>query len=1256
MITLRSITRQSIAIALVCVFSMSTQMAQAVPLTLSDEPLFLLTTAKSNMFFLFDNTGSMAAETITKDLTEDNVYTDGLKWNFTAPNDATNQSGNYISISSGGASIKALRAYQYNTLYYNPNNDYEAWPNTNPADCTIDKAIINPAQLGTSGYVKLNANWLSLGTGTTTADDNYAAGYFVWKDKLTDTPAGNDDGIVQNSELTFVPVTTAREQNFANWFCYHRTRLLAAKAAILNAIYTIPANVPLRVGINTFKNDRFIGLKDVTVSNPDPMAVPLDGGLTNRNSLVSSIKPWEFCSSGCASGTRTFSALTRAGDYFKCSTTTTALGGGTSSGASQNCAYNSSVIPSDEQTCSANFAVIVTDGEYRDETGSSAADDTISTADPTFVTAPYQGTTTHTLADLAMSLYNADFQAGIANKIPTICGVDENSAQHLVTYGVSMGLPYDTDILPSRHPKLGYATNCIRDSDAVITGLATGNNWRESSGPTTIQKMNEFVHATYNGRGKFYNAASASELTDSLVSIATDAAARRGAAAAVGLSSTTNTTGTVAYLSTYYSGYWYGALGAYTLSSAGVLSTTSIWSADEKLDATTATARKIATYNPGSGGIAFSWSTTALTAAQQLDLNSSDSKGSLRLDFIRGDHSCEENFTSSCATTDKIFRDRIKSSSSSTYTRLGDLINSAPVYVGTPIGNYPDAAPYPTGTTDKYSSFKSGTLGTTRTPMLYIGGNDGMLHAFTATGTAAGGVEAFAYVPNALSLAGGSKLHALTEKLKHRSYVDLTPTIADAYTTVPGSSTRTWRTILVGGLRHGGKGIYALDVSDPDTVTDNASAASKVMWEFTEDDDATDGDMGYTYSQPAIVPLYVGSGGTVADIAWFAVFGNGYGSASGHAALYLVKLSGPTGTGPGSKWIKDTDYFKIVVGGTDNGLSTPALVALGSDGIYTRAYAGDLKGNMWVFDLSSTAPTTTPWASAFGTTTTPEPLFTTAVPTSSITGSTAGNPQPITTKPVIVRNTASAAAPNVLVLFGTGEYLANGDQNISDVQSFYGIWDKGTNVDTKGTASTADDTSPLTSSNLIEQTITQASVAFASTSSTATVRTLSNSAVDYSAATVFGWYMDFKIAADAKERVVSKANLLGNTLLFSTITPTANACGGGGTSWLMAVNPINGHAPAIPTFNADGGANGVVDTSDNVGGAVVAGVQNAHLTPEYAFVSGDNTAVSGTKPCASGSYVQGIGTSTDASTTSQGICAESGTGQSGRLSWRQLHF
>jgi type IV pilus assembly protein PilY1 len=1304
------------------------QPAIAVPLDLSDTPLFLLTSTKPNVFFLFDDSGSMDSEIITNSTESNNnmgyifkLTNGGNTTNYwyifdhengyniqvgNSANDTVDSNNSYVAptpemiAASSASSVSTLskawkaRSSSYNKLYYDTENTYKAWPgfpdavDTNSSFYSVNyetAAYKDPRRTGiTNPTVNLTANiTLHAPIPGVTAPalhtiSYYPATYWYWVDANNDLTIDDNEGVKVEIKsttqqcgtgtagpkpTTAVPCTKrayADEiNNFANWFSYHRKRLFAAKSAVAQSI-----------------NSAFAGTANMgmaTINNPDTSSTDLNlitrrtllpmNVQANKNSLLRSL----LNNTRTHGSTPNRTALDKAGKYYACETSfwssaVCAITGMTSSTTS---------TPGTEGACQQNYTVLITDGEYNDSFSFDNEDSATSTTDTVFDGIPYADTDSNTLADIAMYYYERDLSSGtggLANNVTTNCGVDENSAQHMGFYGITFGIDgnLNWDTLLKTYPRPRILASCGGPESP-----SSSPTWpSDPSSGTAADRIDDLMHAAYNGRGSYISAKSSNDLAKGVEGTLNNIASLRGAASAVGLNSTSNTGNTRAYISSFSSGSWYGELSAYVLNTNGSIPTTltpatNPWNAhlwlDGLPDATNPLGtvdtdrvisdRAIITFDPAATTLpyaaSFVWANLANT--QRDDLRTSgtgtletDTIAKQRLNYIRGDHRCENGFTSTTtqycnnpvpASDTRYFRTRIKGVN--TFFRTGDFVNSSPIYVGTAVGNYPFATyqDFKDGVTSASTAFSTaGKTTKTRTPMIYVGGNDGMLHAFNATD----GHEVFAYIPNSLyNTTTSAGLHKLTEQGGHISYVDQTPAIADALVETPADNTKKWRTILVGALRHGGKGVFALDVTDPDHIIGGSNgagreayAASHVMWEYPSPT-TTDNNLGYTYSQPVIVPLQTGT--LTTDIEWFAVFGNGYNSTNGHAVLYLLKLSGP---GPDRTWNSGSDIYTIDTGvGTPtepNGLSSPALIDKDGDGVYDYAYAGDLYGNMWAFSLKGTNPATD-WGVAYKSGTTPVPLFKQDNDPLYALGKT----KPITAKPVIINNTADknlTNPPNVIVLFGTGRYLASGDQIITTpLQSFYGVWDSGTGS--------------RQPSNLVQQVLS-------TSGNTRTLVTTPATPVIYSS-TVSGWYMDLP---EAGERSVTKPTLLGTLLLFPTITPTNAPCGGGGTSWLMAVSPFDGHAPGIPTFDVDG--NGFITAAENdLGGNYIAAIRDVNMTPEYAFVSGPQTPPGGTSPCAQGSFAQGVGTTTIAGNTSHGLCAPPPPpGRTGRYSWRQLGF
>jgi type IV pilus assembly protein PilY1 len=510
-----------------------------------------------------------------------------------------------------------------------------------------------------------------------------------------------------------------------------------------------------------------------------------------------------------------------------------------------------------------------------------------------------------------------------------------------------------------------------------------------------------------------------------------------------------------------------------------------------------------------------------------------DAVGQARLDYLRGDQSHEGS--------GYFFRERI--------SMLGDIVNSGPVFVGEPSLNWPDFAPFPENSV-AYSTFKNGSAAN-RDKMVYVGANDGMLHAFNDDT----GEEVFTYIPGIVSTSAiGEGLHYLTEpNYVHNFYVDLTPTLSDVF--ISSGFGQEWHTVLVGGLRGGGRGIFALDVTDP-TLFKEDDADKVVLWEFSNADDA---DLGFTYSRPFIAYTNANT--------WVAIFGNGLNDlGSGEASLFIVDID----KGSDGNW-QAGDYVKISteVGDTTNrnGLATPALADVDGNGTVDRVYAGDLEGNMWAFDLSGT--TESQWNVAYSDGSGPTPLFTTP------TG------QQITAKPVLAKHptqpdsSSPTNAPNIMVFFGTGQYLVDADKSTTGVQSFYGVWDQGD--------------AALDNTDLIEQTF----------DGSFSVKVLTNDQVDYSID--HGWYFDLP---ETGERAVTSPIARADTVFFNSFVPVDDACSVGGFGFKFAVDMATGGSPKEPTFDANN--DGVIDDNDAVSNGItnstLVAVRQEGFLPEPVFI------------------------------------------------------
>jgi type IV pilus assembly protein PilY1 len=399
------------------------------------------------------------------------------------------------------------------------------------------------------------------------------------------------------------------------------------------------------------------------------------------------------------------------------------------------------------------------------------------------------------------------------------------------------------------------------------------------------------------------------------------------------------------------------------------------------------------------------------------------------VNYIRGDRRLEGT------TEDKPLRVR--------YSRQGDVVNSEIWYTGRPSSNYGMG----------YSGFV--TAQKNRTPILYVGGNDGMLHGFSATD----GKELIAYVPR--GVVGGLK--DLTDKdYQHRYYVDGSPMTGDIK---DGS---TWKTLLVGTLGAGGKGYFVLNVTDPagfgtasastlvvlDRTRGNSEAApncsaltgaAKTACDTTVEENK---DIGNITAQPGRNPANKQEATQITRMnngRWAVVMGNGYNSTNQRPVLLVQYLDGDKAL----KRIQATTDAAGTGNAIDNGLASPALVDLDGDGKTDVVYAGDNLGNLWKFDLTST--TENDWKVAFGNNI---PLFTARGP-ATLTNTTRDKVQPITAPPIVRPNDRSmtvgtgASAKTVpvggmMVAFGTGRNLTATDRRTDidqPIQTLYSVLD-----------------------------------------------------------------------------------------------------------------------------------------------------------------------------------------------------------------------
>ncbi len=1107
----------------------------------SQTPLFLQQRVQPNIMLLLDNSGSMEKEVIDS-RTGDCPY------------------ACFLEFSSGPFAFDTFKKRRlcpgYNTLMFDPSKTYTPWvgededgnPYTNADVYNAPEYpyLANPEDSCTSGIGASSSYTGQCNLTTDMGPDGKGAYYYPWDDENGNGKYDFGECQLDDDDRIFVKDMDAEgQQNFANWFSYYRKREYVMKRALSEIIAQSQERVGMAVFNLNWEDDALSSEQfGVEITDIDDKSLPINAAAAeNKRRLLTNLH--RIVSDG---GTPMRKTLAHAGRYFE---------GGKDDAENLSIGNNlfgfgltngSPILSASEGgECQQNFAILLSDGEWNGpspEVGNADAN-----SDNPYDGQSYTDNYSNTLADVAMHYYKGDLSdlpdKVTATPIFPAGSKDDNPAQHLVTYTVAFGV---SGTLQSSGSTACYPDN--REESVEAQGWpeicndpdhdGLGSGWPEPvrNSSTAIDDM---LHAAWNGRGQFLSATRPQELIKKLQAAFSDIAARTDtspAAAAVAINSTSMRSGGYIYQAGFDPEDWSGQLFAYQLTIIG-LSDEPTWRAHQLLSEREDSPRVMITFN-GKKGIPFVFpkdyqdldpkkelsqdQVDDLLSNPPDDIDTSDTAkmqefGKALVGYLRGSSVNEGSSADSYN-----FRPR-------NGKLLADIVHSAPVYVGRPNpANYPDSIE----TEHSYRQWATATATedddenfyvSQRTPMIYVGTNGGGLHGFNADT----GEEVFVYFPKALfSDAKDAGLHWLADPgYTHRYYADQTPAIGNVF--INGD----WRTVLVSGLRGGGKALFALDVTSPEALAEQGSAANKVLWEFTDD------NLGYTFGKPTLAKLNNGK--------WAAIFGNGYNNepdGDGKARLFIVDLSdGKTiiksiGTGIGSIENGSCSDEESQC----NGLSAPAVIDLNGDGIADRAYAGDLAGNLWVFDLSSKTPSE--WSGSR--------LFKTK------------DGQPITTRPAVTRHPyqrGSATTPNTMVFFGTGRYINKKDIDNTATQSFYGIWDNGNTI-TNGR------------SDLVEQVITEKTITIGE--ATYKVRIMSSNPVQYSEKR--GWYVDFETS---KERTIVNPVIFGSLVLFTTTIPDQNVCGIAGGSWLMVLDSDTGGAPRFTALDIN--SDGVFSESDMAG-------------------------------------------------------------------------
>jgi len=936
---------------------------------------------------------------------------------------------------------------------------------------------------------------------------------------------------------------TEEMTNFANWWTYYRTRMQSMKTSVSRAFKTLDNR--FRVGFTT--------ISSTNATNGAKFLGNDTFELAHKNSWFT-----KLFATATPGYTPLRGALSKAGRYY----------GNKISGqvdpVQYSCQQNFSILSTD--------GYWNTDDESASYTALGLTGSLVGNLDGGSTARPMkEGTTavSNTLADIAKYYYDTDLRtSGLSNCAggtssdfpsgnPDVCtnnvftsSSDNNIKQHMTSFTMGLGIDGTLTYTPD------YLTATSGDFYDLKNGLGSPTvNWPNPIANSAGERIDDLWHAAVNGQGIYFSAKDPDSIITGFNTALSSITAKLGAAAAAATSTLNPVAGNnFAYVASYTTNVWKGNLESRGINiDTGVVSETATWCVEDVMagscaspgtvvadtsgsstiyncvvtgstagactapgvfdagtsecrteiqNACTGTmatkvgaatdSRNIYTANSaGDGLISFdaAYATANPTYFAAAHINGLNQWGSLSvaqraaaegvnlINYLRGQNGYEDRAAN--PVDNRLYRAR--------EAVLGDALESQPAYLGKPVFNYPYAG---------YADYKAAQA--SRAGTIYMGTNDGMLHAFAASD----GAERWAYVPS-MVIPNMWKLASTSYSGNHTNFVNGSVLTTDIYTA------DGWKTILVGGLNGGGRGYYALDITDP--------AAPALLWEFTPADDS---DLGYSFGTPVVTKKD--------DDTWVVLVTSGYdnGTLSGNPSIN----NSPAGSGVGYLYVLDASSGAIIskISTGVGSASTPSGLAkiaawndepAGNNAGYV--YGGDLLGNVWRFDINSAVTATIGTGDKM--------LFATLKDAS-------GNPQPITTTPALGK-----ILENRVVFIGTGKYLETSDLSTTQVQTQYAIMDDNsatTLVNPRATLTphflvNSEDTGTRTGS-------TDATCVFSGR----------------------GWYVDFP---DSKERANIDSKLVQGTLLVPTIVPSSTVCSPGGYGWLNFFNYKTGCAVKTDT-------------------------------------------------------------------------------------------
>jgi type IV pilus assembly protein PilY1 len=902
--------------------------------------------------------------------------------------------------------------------------------------------------------------------------------------------------------------------NFSNWWAYYRTRMQSMKTAASQAFKSLDSRY--RVGL-------------VTINNPSSNYLAIAPfNASQKQSWYE--KLFAVSPSG---GTPLRTALSSVGRHF----------------AGKKTLGNDDPV---QYACQSNFTLLTTDGYWNDTANPVRANGStaIGNLDGGSTPRPQLDSSnkSNTLADVSKYFYDTDIRDSSLSNCTgalgsSVCGTaNDYPKQNIVT--MTLGLGIDGTLVYTED----YKNQIIGDFRDVTTGA---KNWPDPTATEDGTRIDDLWHAAVNSNSTYYSASNPKLLRESLAKGLSEIKSLQGAAAAAAASSLAPTDGdNFQYVASYQTVKWTGNLEARTVNVKSLeTSESAVWCA-ENVSATSCTSPAVETRITGNGSTSIYCKTTSsnqsncdglggklgselstnessscyvqisgsctgrlqtqvannsrkiyfnsnnalvsftgdnlpalhrtaltngyLALSQMQGLPASDprisdaNKVNKLVDYLRGNKTYED-ISLNTVGANRLFRER--------QATLGDVSQSRPAYFKASNMTYLDAG---------YKAYRDAAVAS-RLPAVFVGANDGMLHAFNANT----GDELWAFVPTPVI----SNLANLADKEYganyHTNYVNGSPTVADVCVSGCSGSGAVWRTILVSGLNAGGRGYFALDVTNP--------AVPTLLWEFNAQNLGAGVNLGYTFGNPLITKMQ--------DGRWVVLLTSGYNNGT-----YARKLNdgsfvnnSPVGDGGGYVYVVDAGsgaVLKVLATGEGSSANPSGLAKITAyaDQLFenntaVKTYAGDLNGNVWRFDINTNAVT--------------------KIATLRDAG---GNAQKLTTQPVMVR-----VGKNIAAIVGTGKFLEVADLTNTPQNSIYTFKDGG-------------QTTAIGRSQLI-------SLALSGDRTVA-----SSAAVNFN--TGYGWFLDFPPG----ERVNLDPKAVSGVMLLSTLVPNSEACSGAGYGFLNFFN------------------------------------------------------------------------------------------------------